>query len=86
MNKRLSKREEQEEAMRREIARQQRAFRLKPWEFACLPLFTKGKRNPYPTTHEHHSLWARMSQAQRKIDERRAKRAAAKQPKSERSK
>jgi hypothetical protein len=83
MKTRRSKREEREEAERREIARQQRVFRLKPWQFSCLPLFTKGKRNPYPSTHEYHSLWARMAEAQRKIDERRAKRAAAKHKQSE---
>jgi hypothetical protein len=79
----MSKRAQKEEAERREIARQQRIFKLKPWEFDCLPIFTKGHRNPFPSTHEHHSLWARMAEVQKKLDARRAQRAAAKKSKPE---
>lgn len=83
MKKQASKREEKEEAQRREIARQRRLFKLKPWEFDCLPIFTRGRRNPYPATDAKHTLWARMAEVQKKIDERRARRAATKQQHSE---
>jgi hypothetical protein len=89
MSKRPNKaeRERLAEAERREVDRQVRLLRIRPWEFPIMvPLYTRGQRNPFTVGTAEHTRWARMANFQKRLDERRAKRAALKQGKPEESK
>jgi hypothetical protein len=59
-------------------------LRIRPWEsHTFAPIMTRGKSNPFDRYTPEHDRWERMAAIQHRLDERRAKRAAAKQQHSE---
>jgi hypothetical protein len=84
--KRMTKaeREAQREAYLKELHRQCRLLRIRPWESRLFaPINTRNALNPFEPHTPEHDRWERMAAIQRRLDERRAKRAASKQQQSE---
>ena len=74
-----AEREAQREADYNEFHRQVRVLRIRPWEDVFVPIRTRGKRNPFEKFTPEHDRWERMAAIQRRLDERRVKRAGEKQ-------
>jgi hypothetical protein len=82
-----AQREAQREADLKEFHRQCRVLRIRPWESRIFaPINTRNALNPFEPHTAEHDRWEKMAAIQRRLDERRAKRAAMKQQQSEESK